>query len=179
MSEVPGERPKPASPGPTPVPVGDRRPGRGRIALGLVVLVAAAAYGVFARFGEKPVLVVLEHDSSTQAAASLARDLASQITSTLSATFEDRLVVIGPVEAPVGSGSRGFQTARDSLDACLVVTGVVRAAESGQVVLVTDIVRAADRVSIWTEDDTTTVEAAILRALPRVVQGVGASLGSC
>lgn len=159
--------------------------GRGRAQrrwVGALVLLAIVAAVVVARSATPPILVFFEHDANANpGAAALSADLATQLTTTLTATFEDRLAVIGPTGSATLAGPNDTEGARSALGACLILSGSARIVgpPPGRVVLFTQIVRTRDRVHVWAAQDTTSIADAVAHALPRIVDGVRETIGDC
>ena len=159
-----------------------RLPGaRRQLVVGACVLLLLVSAAVFARSATPPVLVVFEHDANSESAAALATDLGTQLTATLTATFEDRLGVIGPTGAANLAGPNDTEGARSDLGACLVLSGSARIVgpPPGRAVIFTQIVRTRDRVHVWAAQDTTSITDAVAHVLPRIVDGVRETIGDC
>lgn len=168
---------EPRSPNPFRRDPGARR----RLGVGLGLIVALGAAALVARLGTTPVLVLFEHAHDGGAVTSgLASDLSNQLTSSLTATFEDRLGVIGPTGVQALAGPNDVEAARSGMGACWVLSGSLRLdADPGQVIVFTQLVRTRDRVHVWAAQDTVPVANAASETLPGIISGVRDVLGDC
>ena len=140
------------------------------------------AFGILGRVGSRvPVIALLPHDIQAGDLSLLASELSTSLTATLTATFEDRLGVVGPTGVSSLEGPNDMAALQEVLGACLVLSGTISAVANDptRVVVFTQVVRTSDRVHLWAVSDTVPAADAVARALPRIVVGVRETLGGC
>ena len=107
--------------------------------------------------------------------------MSTSLTSALTATFEDRLGVVGPTGASALGGPNDMAGVQEALGACLALTGSVSAMANDptRAIVFTQVVRTSDRVQLWAASDTLPTADAVTLALPTIVAGVREALGGC
>jgi len=143
-----------------------------------VLLVIAVGFALARDSGRPAVVVVFAHATEEAAHATLARDIAFELTTALTREFAGQLGIVGPMGTAGLAGPDDTDGARSSLGACLVVSGGIRAVGTDSVVVFTQIVRTADRVHAWARLDTVAVATAS-SVVPGVMEGVEESATAC
>jgi DNA-binding winged helix-turn-helix (wHTH) protein/TolB-like protein len=159
-----------------------RGSGRWRLRGPVVGLLLFAAVYAAIRLAapDPPVVVLFPHDPGGSAPASLISDgLGTAMTAGLTDALGDEGGVIGPTGTSELTGPDDTDGALQELGACLVVSGNLRTLGADSAVVFTQIVRARDRVHVWAEVDTTSVEQMVGSVGPRVVRAVQEALDHC
>lgn len=151
-----------------------------RITIGAVaVLVAVLISTLLPSPRQTPVVAVFEHRPEAPELTTAARSLGSTLTAALTGSLEDEAGIVGPTGTASLDGPDDVEGARERLGACIVVSGSVTPAESGSVVVFTQMVRTSDRVHVWASVDTVPSPGEIDNVVEGIVEGAREALSGC